>query len=1068
MSKKIETAILVVLLTLNSLAFAAEVNPNADVELSSEEALVKVFEDTYKKFALECVDAEAKEIAPSVLIEGKLEECQTKAREVERLYNQTKAKISDLDNIQISLAQCQKEGGYRTIEELIGSVADVSSRVSCQKEEQRSCMNDLGCNVVRSLDGMIRGGGYLLSKLSDKIQNKLVDSGMAKKSCFDQSNGNCLDELIGAFIGNLVSTGESLWTVAKSIWGFFSSGTKMINTTSNNLHTAVTTSVKGVINFGTHPIDWIMQKAQSMMTGVKTWMKSEVFCQKWEGRPHASTCEQPMDSFDCLDCNDSMNAICAAGGFAVAEIGIMALTGGAGAVVSVGTKLAIKGAAVSAAKMSAMSARAMAKVESIVPEIKMLKKRNAEKERDAKSKMKAFEMAQGAIKAFQNIDIHKMKESVSLFSKEKIALARAKSKTFDTVAQATVTGTKAAIKAATVAKDAVGKVKGVSDNVLEKAYSVGGRSTEYVMEKVTGGRLRVTHYGGSTKTVAVTNGGIVVNNALGTKVTGTSARIVAAGRLPSSVRRNVKEVSSDKFNVEKFQEHITPKTTHQPTSNQRKPGESPFENHAQNQGNGQNNGQNNDGNGTFTGRAGPMGGRVVEGLMISGGNSVGKNLINSNIGKLSNAKRVAVRGGIEEAKRRRGSLLTAVSAGGGFLKALKSNQEVENDRFGKNLSLAQKNQMTKIAVDKVIKTTDSVSFDRLGDDEKSIHKASQILGADANQLLNDKNLEKRFFEQQTIFSDENKENFTKEYAQKTGVSEDVAKDVFETRQKELSAAKEYLQSYSKTVADSIANSSRNYSQPVNNNSAKVFDIESSKTKDLENKISQMESSIKDLSSESDILEKQEKVKKGEVVKKEAIAQKKSEKRAPASTSSKTIKNASAPTFSSASFNSGTSSSASDYAAPSGSQQALDVTSANQVESVKAVAKTEQVEESPKVVSVLNNDEQKKARTSRAQTLSELLSVGDKKLKVHQNEELPWSLAEIVKNVSDKEDKAKLTALIAKKAKYKKMEEFDGGSFKLHIIEFLSGDKMSVKVQGQSMEIIEMNSALKLKDQILAK
>ncbi len=49
-----------------------------------------------------------------------------------------------------------------------------------------------------------------------------------------------------------------------------------------------------------------------------------------------------------------------------------------------------------------------------------------------------------------------------------------------------------------------------------------------------------------------------------------------------------------------------------------------------------------------------------------------------------------------------------------------------------------------------------------------------------------------------------------------------------------------------------------------------------------------------------------------------------------------------------------------------------------------------------------------------------------------------------------------------------MEEFDGGSFKLHIIEFLTGDKMSVKVQGQSMEIIEMNSALKLKDQILAK
>ncbi|EQC45866.1 hypothetical protein M899_1298 [Bacteriovorax sp. BSW11_IV] len=1064
MLKKIKTAILMTTLTLNaSLAIATEVIPDAGI--SSEEALVKAFEDTYKKFAIECVDSEAESIAPSVLIDGKLEECQQKAKEVEALYLDTKEKIGELDKVQVAWAQCKEDGKYKTIKDLIDSVNNVSSKVSCVKEEQRSCMSDLGCNVVRSFDSMIRKGGTLLSALSDKIQDKMIDSGAADKSCFDKKNGNCLEELVGAAVGNLISTGQSLWSVAKSIWGFFSSGSKMVNTTSNNLHTAVTTSVNGVKNFASNPIAWMINKVNSMITGVKTWLKSEVFCQKWEGLAHASTCEEPMDSFECLDCNDSLNAVCAAGGFAISELGIMVLTGGTGAMVSVGAKIAIKGAAVSTAKMSAMSAKAMAKVESIVPEIRMLKKKKEAQKHDAASKIKAFEMAQGAIKAFQNLDINKMKERVALFSKEKVALARAKSKTLDKVASAAIVTAKTTQKVVKVGTDTVAKVKGVSDGALEKAYNAGGKIAEKALEKATGGRLRVTHKAGSTKTVAITNGGIVVNNAFGTKVTGTSAKVVAAGRLPSSVKRNVREVKDDKFNLERFKEQTSGQA-----QSARKPGDNSWEHPtASNQSQTHNNQQSNNTVG------GPSAYSLANESKIIG--QAAREFGRQTADVASAVAGEAVKGKpsrfVKYADSRKKDYMTAAVAGAGVYKGFKSNEEVKNDTFDSYLKKLEQKKIAKIAVEKVIKTNDSVSFDRLGDSEKSIHKASKILGVDnSTDISNTTFLNQKYNEQQKIFSDENKENFAKEYSQRTGVSEDVAKDVFDTRKRELSAAKEYLQSYSKTVASTISQGARttastNLSQPINS-----FNAQEAKAKDLESKIAAMEASLDDLSKEDKKLDATK-------VAKEVVAKKTDEQtpsRAPASApvrKSSSVASA-APVSSGASFGSGPSfASSNSEAAPTIASSAPAAN--NFAGGDRSVASTDvkaQAQEAVKEESVkakmITATKEEAPKKSRAESLSKLLNIKGQKAKISENEELPWTLAEILKGKGDKQDKDRLAALINKKEKFKKMEEFDGGNFKLHIIELSTGDKFSVKVQGRSMEIIEMKSALELKDKILAK
>jgi len=67
---------------------------------------------------------------------------------------------------------------------------------------------------------------------------------------------------------------------------------------------------------------------QTFVASLKEWLKSSIFCQKWEGTPHFGKCLQPTNSYDCLPCKTLLTGLCGISGTLVAEVVPAFLTGG--------------------------------------------------------------------------------------------------------------------------------------------------------------------------------------------------------------------------------------------------------------------------------------------------------------------------------------------------------------------------------------------------------------------------------------------------------------------------------------------------------------------------------------------------------------------------------------------------------------------------------------------------------------------------------------------------------------------------------------------------------------------
>jgi hypothetical protein len=267
------------------------------------------------------------------------------------------------------------------LEALSDDITVASAKLSCTPEDQEevasSCQDQLFCNagrsVVRVLNTMPFTSG--LARRTGEFFSSRVSSEQAE-SCSDQNNSDCLTEVFTSYVANLIGTVNSLSTIASGIgsavYSIFWRNSEYVEEKSDDLHEFASTKASFVSRLFSEPGKTIMDSLSSFKESVDSWIKSEVFCQKWKRAPHATpneeeiaegkttTCEKPLEAYSCLNCNDGLNAFCAGAGIFLSEGAIAMLTAGTATAARVGMRagaMAIRGAAASRRGAQAISSK---------------------------------------------------------------------------------------------------------------------------------------------------------------------------------------------------------------------------------------------------------------------------------------------------------------------------------------------------------------------------------------------------------------------------------------------------------------------------------------------------------------------------------------------------------------------------------------------------------------------------------------------------------------------------------------------------------------------------------------
>ncbi|MDD0852631.1 hypothetical protein HBN50_05960 [Halobacteriovorax sp. GB3] len=1049
-----------------------------DLINGSEDVLA--FHDAYIAFGKNCLDKEGKELAPNVFIDAKVEACSAEADALAKMYEDLQEKADFEDDKLVSLANCSSKKGFKTIEDLIAGVSNASSKVSCtETRDENTCFSDLGCNVARSVFKVTDNANWMLKKLGGKLKSKIIDSGYADQSCFNNSEGDCMSDLVNAFAGSLIGTGKSLWSLVKKSFNFFGDVAtgEALDNVSNNLHKAMDQSSKSVTSFTNDPFAWIKNKIMSGIKSIKTWVKASVFCQKWEGMPYNSNCSEPLEQFECLDCNDSLNAVCGAVGVLGSEMIVMALTGGAGTALGVGAKLT--------AKYASSAFKVKARISAMTPELKFLK---GKKKADAKaSKLKgSLNKSNAFLAAFSKVKAKAIEKSLGLFSPEKIALAKASyekakrakriaainsKKAGQVVAQKAAKAVEVAVNTATKAKEVVDTVKNATgvkwvEDKLENSYNKGQKLTEAALYFGTGKKVRLRNSGkGDIVQIKLDEDGslskITINMEKANKVGQVSAKVVHARRLYRSATKTNARVKSDTFmdhikdQAETLKEsvtgsgnhgHQTAKSKSEPTA----PSQSKQNEHHQKEEN--------------TNGSGALGVRQLARL-----GKYEKNLDPRIAGNVPLPVKAAIKRRIpSKTSTKKKMALGAVVAADVSNKINEKNKEMKNDLFSN--SFADEN--IEDEVNHVLESSSKVNFSKLAKNERSLETVKEALNVSGSnidhQVLSD-----RVSKAAEAFSEGNRDKFVSAISKKTGVSSKMANEIFEERKQEVLAAKDYLSNYKNDLSNTIKSAVRDREDASRkkSNDQMIANLEQ-KRRDLEKKI---ESAQSDLSGSSN---KRVAAKKTEVERSQKEAQTPSRSIAsvaPSKSSGSSTRNAVAPRQS---FSSGSSASSGISApAPTSAESFSDVSfvdegRSNNLEKNKDLSNfakesdTELADASESsTLAVSSKDEEIRPKASRAKKLDKILDFKMKK-DLASGVEIPWSMNDIAAVKGEPLLKEKLSQLISKQEKVKRIEKQEGKGYVLHIIELMNGDKITVKESSGSMEIMDMASSLELDNKLV--
>jgi hypothetical protein len=272
-----------------------------------------------------------------------LETCETELTYLEERYKEYEYAIFEHEEVQ-NVSVCLPNDDVQEIVKLMDAVKEVPDQVQCLPEEiakkSDSCGKVWTCNVLRSVFNATTSiVPKPLVRPVRKFVKKKADS--FNDGCLSEGKSDCVQEFVSTILGSLLDTGKALWEMAKASAKSIFNVSGWFDGTSDKMHKMATQTAEEVGKFWDSPGDWIFGLTSKISNSVKTWIKEGVMCQKWKGAPHMSKCEKPLRSFDCIDCETQINAVCSAAGGIISEVGIMALTAGTGTVASIGARVGV-------------------------------------------------------------------------------------------------------------------------------------------------------------------------------------------------------------------------------------------------------------------------------------------------------------------------------------------------------------------------------------------------------------------------------------------------------------------------------------------------------------------------------------------------------------------------------------------------------------------------------------------------------------------------------------------------------------------------------------------------------
>ncbi|MFT6633123.1 MAG: hypothetical protein ACJAS4_003093 [Bacteriovoracaceae bacterium] len=314
-------------------------------------------------FEKSCIGKQEQLLKTKILFTS-LTDCETEAHYLEEqinLYQKAVLESEELEN----MSTCKPNTENQELSNLINIVDKVTPQVSCTPEEVKanndSCGKVWTCNALRSVF-------KITQTVVPKILAKPIRNFVKEKTesiqggCMDEGKSDCLQELVNTLAGSLLDTGKALWELAKAGASSIFNVSDWFSSKSESMHTAAVQNTESVKSFLDSPGEWIMDLLSSMSSSMNAWVKSSVLCQEWSGEPHLSECVTPLASYDCIDCESQVNAVCSVAGAVISEIGIMALTAGAGNIASIGVRAG-------AASMRAIAKKAATKIKIKSPNI---------------------------------------------------------------------------------------------------------------------------------------------------------------------------------------------------------------------------------------------------------------------------------------------------------------------------------------------------------------------------------------------------------------------------------------------------------------------------------------------------------------------------------------------------------------------------------------------------------------------------------------------------------------------------------------------------------------------------
>jgi hypothetical protein len=255
------------------------------------------------------------------------------------------------------------------VTELATELDEVAANLACTEEDQKyvkeSCGKQMACNMGRSVVTIVDqvAPDFITSRVQRSLASLL--SAEENSSCMDEDQPDCLSEIYRAFISSLVGTFNSLRDIGSAIGGAFSNMRAYLFEKSEDLHTAADTTQDEATRFMDSPGRYIVEKLNGFKEGIDNWIKTQVFCQKWEGQPHSenSTCVEPLEGYSCLDCDDGINAFCAGAGFFISEGLLTVATAGTATGIGIAARVGVaatkaatvRGASVLAARVPALA-----------------------------------------------------------------------------------------------------------------------------------------------------------------------------------------------------------------------------------------------------------------------------------------------------------------------------------------------------------------------------------------------------------------------------------------------------------------------------------------------------------------------------------------------------------------------------------------------------------------------------------------------------------------------------------------------------------------------------------------